>query len=639
MSRWNSSKTDCRDESGNPIYVDGKPRIHTDGTGFISEDLALLCPEIARKGEQINSEHIEGLDDPDGELEDKILEWKQPGTRTRELPLLMQFRLFYEGRAIKGTFLVNKELPPRTLKIRSSMVKVEPDPKLSDPQTVNSLEIVGTSKLNKRTYLSRNLIALLYHGGVPKKYFIELLMKALEETRDVFSNPRAAFRVALRYGEIDDNRTVAKMISCGIPLEEPYVQYRLSTLMDMEKINLKKGKICIPESYYLMGTADPTGKLEKDEVCIILENGQLLSGDFLVYRNPGLHFGDIHVLKARYVKELESVVGKAKYGIFFSSKGPRSVADEMAGGDFDGDLYWISRNPQLLKSFKPSEPWIGKSSAQKVHGKRPTELSKDDLEDELIKLFLKTRFEPSFALYEAAQNWMALMDKFLTLGDTSIDVKKKLKDKILRLIDIYYEALDAPKKGFEVVVPKELKVREFPHFMEKKNQESYHSSSILGSIYDKVEEFKTEDRSLKEIRKLPLFEDDVPEDRLKEWEKRYKEYRKKMTSAMGNEDKESKNQAANIVIREYKEILFEAEEFEESKRDRQQIYNDALAIYHVCYDYARSVRTETGAQDVGKCGFVWKVAGAALCQLHEDRSLKPGEKVFRILPSVLKDIM
>ncbi|PRQ46689.1 putative RNA-dependent RNA polymerase, eukaryotic-type [Rosa chinensis] len=88
----------------------GKPRIHTDGTGFISEDLALLCPEIARKGEQINSEHIEGLDDPDGELEDKILEWKQPGTRTRELPLLMQFRLFYEGRAIKGTFLVNKEL-------------------------------------------------------------------------------------------------------------------------------------------------------------------------------------------------------------------------------------------------------------------------------------------------------------------------------------------------------------------------------------------------------------------------------------------------------------------------------------------------------------------------------------------------
>ncbi|KAM5587645.1 hypothetical protein ABKV19_006198 [Rosa sericea] len=537
----------CLDESGNPIYVDGKARIHTDGTGFISEDLALLCPEIAHKGELINNEHIEGLDDPDDELEDNILEWKQPGTRTQELPLLMQFRLFYKGYAIKGTFLVNKLLPPNTLQIRPSMVKVEPDPKLSDPQTVNSLEIVGTSKLTKRTTLSRNLIALLYHGGVPKEYFIELLMKALEETRDVYSNKRAAFRVALRYGEIDDNSNVAKMISCGIPLEEPYVQYRLSALMNMEKINLKKGKICIPESYYLMGTADPTGKLEKDQVCIILKDGQL-SGKVLVYRNPGVHFGDIHVLKATYVKELESVVGNAKYGIFFSCKGPRSVADEMGGGDFDGDLYWISRNPQLLESFKPSEPWIEKSSTQKVHGKRPTELSNVDLEDELIKLFLKTRFEPSFAMSEAAQNWMAWMDKFLSLGDTSIDEKNELKAKILQLIDIYYEALDAPKKGFKVVVPKELKVKKFPHFMEKKPLDSYRSISILGSIYDKVDEYETEDRSLKV---------DVPEDRLKEWKKLYQDYRNEMTSAMGGEDKQGQNQAANIVIRKYKEVLFD----------------------------------------------------------------------------------
>ena len=72
----------------------------------------------------------------------------------------------------------------------------------------------------------------------------------------------------------------------------------------------------------------------------------------LVYRYPGLHFGDIHVLKATYVKELESVVGNAKYGIFFSCKGPRSIADEMGGGDFDGDLYWVSRNPQVDINIK-----------------------------------------------------------------------------------------------------------------------------------------------------------------------------------------------------------------------------------------------------------------------------------------------
>ncbi|KAF8393437.1 hypothetical protein HHK36_021681 [Tetracentron sinense] len=34
----------CRDEDGSIVYnEDGKPLIHTDGTGFISEDLALKC--------------------------------------------------------------------------------------------------------------------------------------------------------------------------------------------------------------------------------------------------------------------------------------------------------------------------------------------------------------------------------------------------------------------------------------------------------------------------------------------------------------------------------------------------------------------------------------------------------------------
>lgn len=79
---------------------------------------------------------------------------------------------------------------------------------------------------------------------------------------------------------------------------------------------------------------------------ICSDNGQI-SGKVLVYRNPGLHFGDIHVLTATYVKALESFIGNAKFAIFFPCKGPRSLGDEIAGGDFDGDMYWVSRNPQV----------------------------------------------------------------------------------------------------------------------------------------------------------------------------------------------------------------------------------------------------------------------------------------------------
>lgn len=75
-------------------------------------------------------------------------------------------------------------------------------------------------------------------------------------------------------------------------------------------------------------------------------HGQV-SGKVLVYRNPGLHFGDVHVMKAIYLKELEEIVGNAKYGIFFSTKGWRSAPYEMATGDFDGDMYWVSRNPEV----------------------------------------------------------------------------------------------------------------------------------------------------------------------------------------------------------------------------------------------------------------------------------------------------
>ncbi|CAN1815575.1 Probable RNA-dependent RNA polymerase 5 [Linum perenne] len=76
------------------------------------------------------------------------------------------------------------------------------------------------------------------------------------------------------------------------------------------------------------------------------DNGQV-SGKVLVYRNPGLHFGDIHILNAVYVKDMEDYVGNAKFGIFFPTQGPRSLADEMAGGDYDGDMFFVSRNPEV----------------------------------------------------------------------------------------------------------------------------------------------------------------------------------------------------------------------------------------------------------------------------------------------------
>ncbi|KAH7512897.1 hypothetical protein FEM48_Zijuj12G0138900 [Ziziphus jujuba var. spinosa] len=525
----------CKDEHGNCIFRDGEPLVHTDGTGFISKDLALLCPKNLQKGEHLSKEDNERILNHD-EPKDKVLETKLE-FKSREPPLLIQFRLFYNGCAVKGTFLLNK-------KIRDySMVKVKRDENLSNNQTANSMEIVGTSNPPKKTHLSRNLIALLSRGGVPNEYFMNILEKALQETHGAFSNKRAARR-------------------------ESWLQYRLSILMKEEKRSIRERRLYVPECYYLMGTADPTGKLESDEVCIVLDNEQV-SGKVLVYRNPGLHFGDIHVLKATYGEELESFVGNSKYAIFFSCKGPRSIADEIAGDDFDGDMYWISRNPQLLEYFKPSEPWNPSSSMPKVANKEPNQFSNEELDDELFKLFLRARFQPSFAMSEAADSWLALMDRFLTLDNDNAEEKIVVKQKMLQLIDIYYDALDAPKNGGKVEVPNELRVRQFPHYM-KKNK-CYTSTSILGLIYDAVRSYQEEDHSNKEISKLPCFDVEVPEACYTKWNEHYGRYLAEMSNAVQDEDKVLRNEAADQVIKKYKEILYEAEEFEQSERNIEDI--------------------------------------------------------------------
>ena len=67
-----------------------------------------------------------------------------------------------------------------------------------------------------------------------------------------------------------DDLNAAKMILSGIPLDESYLQYRLSIMLNEERKGLMGGKLPMTDSYYLMGTVDPSGDLESDEVCIIL---------------------------------------------------------------------------------------------------------------------------------------------------------------------------------------------------------------------------------------------------------------------------------------------------------------------------------------------------------------------------------
>ncbi|WOG92878.1 hypothetical protein DCAR_0312155 [Daucus carota subsp. sativus] len=610
----------CRNENGIKVCnEDGDLLIQTDGTGFISEDLAMKCPRALLSARYRKAK--------ESEMEDASLEGKLTDAHVREPPLLMQCRLFHNGLAVKGTLLVNRKLPLGTIQIRPSMVKVEADPNFEGAPSINSLEVVNISRKPGKSRLSKYLIALLYLGGVPEQFFMNILADALEDSQRLFSDKRSAVRASVNHGTIDDDFTTARMILSGVPLDEPCVQHRLSHLAYSERKGLRQGRLPISESFFLMGTADPTGLLNSDEVCVILDNGQV-SGKVLVYRFPGLHFGDIHVLNAVYLKELEDVVGNAKYGIFFSTKGERSVASEIANGDFDGDMYWVSRNNQLLHYFKKSTPWTRMHPSPNKFQVKPSDIPNDELEHKLFKLFLDTKNQ-NISMGVAADSWMAFMDKFLTLDDNSVE-KNKLKKTILKLIDIYYDALDAPKTGKEVTIPKEYRADSYPHYMEK--GKAYDSTSVLGKICDAVDTYVPKRVLASEIKKLPLFElVPIPDAKLKFWKEIYDNYRTDMSSALSSTN-QSEMKPADDVFSKYKKILYGAADFEQSPRKWDDIYVDAVALYHACYDYARS------KGDVTKCNFAWRIAGHALCNFHVAKSAEKSS-MFYSLPSVLGEIL
>lgn len=56
----------------------------------------------------------------------------------------------------------------------------------------------------------------------------------------------------------------------------------------------------------------------------------------------------------------------------------------------------------------------------------------------------------SHAISEASIYWMVFMDRLLTLGDDCFEEKQHLKEKMIRLVNLYYDALDAPKSGLKV---------------------------------------------------------------------------------------------------------------------------------------------------------------------------------------------
>ncbi|BBN11259.1 hypothetical protein Mp_5g10380 [Marchantia polymorpha subsp. ruderalis] len=402
--------------------------ISTDGTGFISTNLARIIPTSILNGRQ-----------------------KTEPDRNEDYPSLSQVRVLYEGAAYKGTLLASEALPPNTIKLYKSMKKVGRDDEVLLP-SVKSLEIVSTSQKPRKLQgvytakLSRDLIILLTTCGVPGSFFIDLVKAAIEDNHLIFSDYNVAMNEVLEW-ETEKTEILLMMINARIPLTEPFLHRSLLDIVKRKLEDFTTGKVNLPESFYLMGTADPTGTLKRNQVAIVLSDGPVYCPKLLVYRAPGKHPGDIHVFEATCNSVLQKVIGSGKYVIYFSTQGPRPIAEEIGKGDLDGDRYWVCKNTQLVSLFKeyPSR-WAKLPSTTVPKMLKPADLLPDELEETLFKEYMKARFSSTSLVGKIANLWLKHMDQFLH-SDTA-DKKALHFGAAMKFTPVYYNALDASKAGY-----------------------------------------------------------------------------------------------------------------------------------------------------------------------------------------------
>jgi RNA-dependent RNA polymerase len=114
--------------------------------------------------------------------------------------------------------------------------------------------------------------------------------------------------------------------------------------------------------------------LEEDEVYLsyLMDNSsdaQQIEGEVVVTRNPCLHPGDIRVLKAVRRPEVHSKLSHLVNCLVLPQKGRIPLSCMMAGGDLDGDLYFVSWDERLIPN-RIVPPMDYKSNFRKKKNKK-----------------------------------------------------------------------------------------------------------------------------------------------------------------------------------------------------------------------------------------------------------------------------
>ncbi|KAK2970903.1 hypothetical protein RJ640_005260 [Escallonia rubra] len=381
------------------------------------------------------------------------------------------FQIRYGG--YKGVIAVDRN-SFRKLSLRGSMLKFE---------SRNRMLNVTKWSESSPCYLNREIVTLLSTLGVEDKFFEALQDVQLRLLDNMVTSRDAALDVleSMNPGEIKN--VIVKMLLQGYqPNAEPYLSMMLQSHRDNLLSDLRsRCRIFVPKGRILIGCLDETGILNYGQVYVrvtmtkaelescehtffhkVDDTSSIVIGKVVVTKNPCLHPGDVRVLDAVYEVALEE---KGLMDcLVFPQKGERPHPNECSGGDLDGDLFFISWDENLVppRTVPPMD----------YTGRRPRIMDHDVTLEEIQNFFVNYMINDTLG---------AISTSHLVHADREPD--KALSPKCLELATLHSMAVDFAKTGAPAEMPRYLRPREFPDFLERWDKLMYPSQGVLGKLY------------------------------------------------------------------------------------------------------------------------------------------------------------
>ncbi|KAI9841292.1 MAG: hypothetical protein M1837_000778 [Sclerophora amabilis] len=397
------------------------------------------------------------------------------------IPSVFQFRLG----GCKGVLAVWPDAGQKEVHIRYSQYKFA--------AVHNGLEIIRWSQFAAAA-LNRQIITVLSTLGVDDEVFVRKLQAMLEYIRCAMWDESVALSLLQKY--IDPNRmtlVVASMILDGFQKsEDPFARSMLRLWRAWSIKYLKEhARIIIEDGAFVFGCVDETGTLKGHQDALqnnphAGEQARLDSlpeifiqvpdpdreGQYkviedlcLLARNPSLHPGDVRLVRAVNQPGLSHL----RDVVVLPQKGDRDVAGMCSGGDLDGDDYLVIWDKELIPPEWNHMPMDYTPPPARTLD-RPVE------DDDITDFFVQ--YMKNDALGSIAHAHLARADR------SPLGVKD---EKCLELADLHSMAVDYAKTGEPARLPRKLRPREYPHFMEKAKDKTYVSEKVLGQLYDQVE--------------------------------------------------------------------------------------------------------------------------------------------------------